>query len=93
MSSFPAPTKKSQRWRAALDPRPVHAHSVDCDIRARSHSARARNIARLPELLTRVQFVEKFAMVRAPYEHSRGSLRDHYLSRRKCANITFIYYL
>jgi hypothetical protein len=32
-------------------------------------------------------------MVHAPDEHSRGCLRDHYLSRRKCANVasTHIY--
>jgi hypothetical protein len=50
--------KKSQRWRAALGPTPVHARGVERDVRARSHSARARNLARLPELRARAQFVE-----------------------------------
>ena len=92
MPRFPNP-KKSQRWGAALGPTPVYARSVDRDVRARSNSARARNVAFLPKLRARAQLVQRLAMVHAPHERSRGSLRDHYLSRRKCANVAFIFFL
>ena len=82
--SSPPQQKKSQRWRAALGPTPVHARSVERDVRARSHSARARNLARLSDLCARAQFDEWFAVVHAPHERGRGRLCDHYLPRRKC---------
>src|SRR6266403_5220938 len=90
-SPHTAPPKKLQQWRAALGPTPVHARSVDFDVRARPHSARARNLARLSGFRTRAQLTEWFAMVHAPHEYSRGVLRDHYLSRRKCASQSFLF--